>query len=337
MQINNLEHPDEFVGYRFGNLLDKEIIGKIKKVKANTNYKYLYFCEVCSIDAELFPLKYFTATKAQILQGKLSCGCSKGCRWSVDQYIVRVVRYLKGSEYSFLYLEDKFSKDIQKKNGSVRAVYHCTKHGEQPSQTFQDILSGRKCRECRVDSLRTSIKVDDKIFIEIFNSTGNFPVGTLFKRSSKLTKPSSSKYRGCTKNHWDVYCPICDYTYTSLTSTLKLGGQCCDCGTKNSKLGYVYLVKDNGTPIAIKFGITKNKKIRDRAFRYSNILDMELLHSWKFENTLDCKRAEKEIKNLIFCGVVDREVFKDGHTETTCLNNLDFIVATFEKHGGIME
>ncbi|MNR51607.1 hypothetical protein D3C85_1713010 [compost metagenome] len=53
-----------------------------------------------------------------------------------------------------------------------------------------------------------------------------------------------------------------------------------------------------------------------------------------FNETEACKIAEKEVKNSMLCGVLEKAVLPDGYTETTHLENLNDIIKIFAFHGG---
>lgn len=64
-------------------------------------------------------------------------------------------------------------------------------------------------------------------------------------------------------------------------------------------------------------------------------LSMENIGIWEFDNSISCKKAERVLKNIMDCGVISKELFPDGHSETTHINNIDIIIKVYEEYGGV--
>lgn len=316
---------DDFVGSVFGGKSQLTVCARL--VKSSLVILYLVKCDICSLDNELFGEGYFSISKNHLREGKHPCGCSIQVKWSKEQTLVRLERFLLHGNYKFSRVEGDW------KGCKTRVVCTCELHGEQPNQAITDILSGRKCRECRVSSLTKANTVSDEIHITDFMNTEAYHPDSKFWRSDKKTPHKN--YREGHSVHWWMYCGECKTTVETLGSTLKLGGFSCECSSYNQKLSYIHLIKDYDIEIALKFGISNDVQRRFMSQQNRTLLSMENLGIWKFDNSISCKNAERVLKNTIPCGVVSKELFPDGYSETTYLNKIDTIIRVYEEHGGV--
>jgi len=321
----DLDNSDDFVGSVFGDKQQLSVVSRI--VKDTPNIKYVVKCSVCCEDPELFGEGYFSIAKAHLKDGKYPCGCSSLPKWTKDQTLLRVNRLLNGSHYKFISIEGEWNAT------QTRIICSCDYHGNQPSQTIMDVLTGRKCRECRVDATSRANTVSDEIHIENFMNTGAYHPETKFWRSDKKTP--HTKYRKGVSAHWWISCGECKTTVETLYSTLKQGGLSCECSSYNQKFSYIHLIKDYDLEIGLKFGISNDVHRRFMGQQNMTNLLMENIGVWEFESSVDCKKAERVLKNTMDCGVISKELFPDGHSETTYLNNIDNIIKVYEEYGGI--
>jgi hypothetical protein len=87
--------------------------------------------------------------------------------------------------------------------------------------------------------------------------------------------------------------------------------------------------------VGVKFGICRDIKSRLKSLSRTTSCDIELYKAYKFKTVVDCKAAERECKSTLVCGVIDRELMKDGWTETTYTYNIEKIMEIYEKYGGV--
>lgn len=316
---------DDFVGSVFGR--EGQLVVKARLTKTSPAIKYLVHCAICSVDVELFGQGYFSITKFQLKEEKYPCGCSPLPKWTKEQTLLRINRLLSGSNYKFVSIESEWNAT------RTRIICSCDIHGEQPSQTIMDVLTGRKCRECRVDRLSKANTIPDKVHIENFMNTGAYHPETKFWRSDKKTP--HSKYRNGFSAHWWIRCGACNVTVETLYVTLKKGGLSCECSSYNQKFSYIHLIKDYELQIGLKFGISNDVHRRFMGQQNMTSLVMENIGVWEFDNSINCKKAERILKNTMDCGVISKELFPDGHSETTHINNIDNIIKVYEEYGGI--
>lgn len=110
---------------------------------------------------------------------------------------------------------------------------------------------------------------------------------------------------------------------------------CPGCAGRNQRQGYVNVVYDKSTPVALKFGISKNSSKRVAGQNSANLFQMEQSAVYEFKTVKACKDAEKACKEEIKCGVLSARELKDGHTETVSLLDLEKVIAIYERFGGI--
>lgn len=325
LQDFDTDASDDFVGSIFGDRGQLAVCARL--VKTSAVIIYLVKCSICALDSELFGEGYFSISKAHLKDGKYPCGCSKLPKWTKEQTLIRIERFLYGSSYKFVRIAGPWVAT------RTRVVCSCEAHGEQPDQAVMDILSGRKCRECRVDATTKANKVSDEVHIFNFMSTGMYHPETKFWRSDKKTP--HKKYREGLSLHWWVSCGECKTTVETLFSTLKQGGLSCECSSYNQKLSYINLIKDSDLEVALKFGISNDVHRRFMGQQNKTQLTLENIGIWEFDNSASCKNAERVLKNTIPCGIISKEVFQDGYSETTYLNQIDTIIKVYEDHGGV--
>lgn len=130
----------------------------------------------------------------------------------------------------------------------------------------------------------------------------------------------------------------CDkgHTWQSNIDRLVYKDCCCPtCAGHDQEYGYINIVKDQETPVALKFGITKVLKRRLRTQNNRNVLNMEQLDAFQFPNSQACKDAEQECKQVLNCAIVSKSDMTDGHTETVALTDYDKVVSIYERFGGV--
>lgn len=209
---------DELVGKSFDTLTVLSWSGlRVGHIK-----KYLVYCEICSLDEELFPNKTFITDKKMLLQGKKPCGCGKSPKWSNHQNEIRVKRKLQEIDYTVSSFKDGI--------GSLRVVEVICKNDHTYLTSVHNILAGYKCKECSVLEKRK----DDQIFLEEFLTLSKYPKGSTFRRIGSIR---GGKYV------WEVECSACindEYTTNNLctgvfqttSSEILKGFLACRCSKK---------------------------------------------------------------------------------------------------------
>lgn len=292
------------------------LIGGIPKT-----YSFIVECSVCKLDSELFKTGMFITTLGHLRSGKMPCGCSKNPKWQEYQQKIRVERILHTSKFS---LVEYYNYQGQK----TLVDLSCKFHGIWTTNISAIVNNKTGCRRCADENSYTYLRKPDEVMINSFMKTGCFPDGTLFSRSERKTSQGA-------KNYWKVYCPICDFEGESTTSDLQKGCMCCDC-SKDFRETYLNLVTDNGLPIALKFGITKNFPERLYRQNLKSIFTVTNLFRWRYLNKSDCLEAEMNVKSFVRQPKLTKIEFPDGWTETCSIIYMEDIIKTFSEKGSII-
>ncbi|QDB74092.1 hypothetical protein 2L372D_178 [Aeromonas phage 2L372D] len=146
---------------------------QVRKVGATT---YKVTCKICSQDPELFPLGYFISTKYNLKKGKKPCGCAKSCRWSEEQYLVRVRRV---AETKFIKVNG-FAEEF--KGNNTRINCECLKDGYKWKPIINTILrKSHGCPKCanhviitEQEALSTCKKLCEEMNYEFLGFPGGY-------------------------------------------------------------------------------------------------------------------------------------------------------------------
>lgn len=312
------EPAEDFVGWTSedGNL---EVVELIEKSKHS---KYKVICKVCSQDHELFPEGYFISTKKSLKSGHLPCGCSSSYRWSDSSYIVKLNRVLEGSG-----IEYKISSNT-KITRQTRIELYCNKHKVWWETSVGNVIKGTKCKLCHFDKLHLIKRKDEKLVIQQITSKLK-ESGYDFIGFVSEYKNAHSYIRYLCKHHGPQQISISNLLYG------ENGCPCCkDSGYNKAKPGSLYITlwynKNCGF---IKFGIT-NGSVLDRINnqkRFTNFIPRILFtRTWedgKIAHSIESKlKKQTEIKR----GVVDKDIFEDGYTETMRYIDFEKLVSKIE-------
>lgn len=122
---------------------------------------------------------------------------------------------------------------------------------------------------------------------------------------------------------------------TITTDNFLTGKGCPQCSGKNQQECYINIVYDEYLPVALKFGIANNSKVRLRRQNGKNLFQMKQMQVYQFPSIESCKAAERACLLELDCGILSSRELQDGYTETTSLQNLDKIIEIYERFGGI--
>lgn len=303
-------------------------IGSILGEDKVSKTKFVFHCSECAKDKELFGNSLFYTDRVSYNKGNLFCGCAKIVRWTEAQAVVKCKRASEKTGHIFEGLVLPYTGVMG------RAYLQCSICAHRWSVKLSNFWSiGRGCISCRevkwlAASRQSTKKIkSDETMINSFISSGAFKDGTTFTRISRKTKDQKSRY-------WEVWCPDCTQTWESQQGHLQLGRIGCACGRSSQTEAYINVVYDKATPIALKFGISKNSNNRLDQHNYHSIYDHELFAIYKFESVSECKSAERFCKDTIPRGVITQEEMEFGWTETCHTNYLDSVMNIFSSMGG---
>lgn len=285
---------------------------------------YVAECSICKNDPELFGDGVFRTRKSHIKSGKVPCGCSVKPEWSKLQWEVLCVRNALKISVEFIGFSEQWLASRTKIN------LRCLKHGEWGSGTILSLHSGSGCPKCRTDATKISNTKPDEVMISSFMKTGGFSVGTKFWRSDRKDS------RGI-RSYWFMDCPDCGDVIESYCGCLSIGQRGCGCNRNNQKSAYINLLSDpdSGQVIALKFGVTNKSNLRVKQQNHLSTYNISNHCTYIFTSAKLCKKAEKECKQELECGIVLKRDMQDGYTETTWTYNLEKIIGIYERNGGI--
>lgn len=308
---------------RFGEEGQLEVVGWSGRSTQSHKY-YVLKCNKCGEDKELFGEGLFRSLKGHLVKGAVPCGCSKKPEWSKTQFYVLCKRNAKELGFKFL----GFEGDWKGNNTKIKML--CAEHGEWSSGIIHNLIDkGHTCPECSLDSAAEARTKPDPVVIAAFFASGAFHPETKFWRSEKTTKYNRRSY-------WYMLCPECGEVGESTSGSLQLGQRPCACSKHRQKEGYINWVLDGqNMTIAIKFGIANNSKRRVKQQDSKSTYNLVQYCVYTFPSVQSCKRAEKECKQELKCGVVLKSDMLDGWSETTWAYNLDKIIEIYERNGGV--
>lgn len=273
---------------------------------------YAIKCSECAKDPELFGEGIFETTKdALVTQGYQPCGCGWAYRFTKEQYETKIQRKADELNVEFIDWVDGF------KTGGSKILMSCEEGIWTPRASFF-IQKGH------IAFNRGKARKDDSLIIEKFFSTGVFHEDTKF-----------SRHRMNGKWYWKVECPVCNEIGYSQSQHLQRGNRACECGNYKQKFSYITLISDNDIPIAVKFGITRSKDLRIKYQARETSYDLQQIGIWEYSDKQQCVTAEKVCKKDLTCGILNKEEFGDGYTETTYVYNIDKIIQIYEANGGL--
>ena len=307
------------LGEKFGSDRQLSIIGWSGK---NGSQKYyIVKCSICSKDKEMFGEGYFRISKSDLHLGVIPCGCSKQPVRTKEQYAVMCSRKANSLGYKFLGFVGEW------KGQTTKIKMLCKEHGEWSSGNIHNLINkGTGCPKCKVDKRAEMSKKPDHEIINSFLASGAFHPDTKFWRSERKCG------RG-TKCYWHYECLDCLGIGEGTNSNLKLGQYSCDCSKHRQKECYInWIVDENDTTIAIKFGIATNSISRTKVQNTKSTYSVRQYLVYKLPSVSSCRKAERECKQELECGIVLKRDLKDGYTETTWIYNKEKIIEIYEKN-----
>lgn len=314
-------HQDEWSLSRptFGKHGQIEVIGWSGR-DGNSNKFYIVKCSDCSKDVTLHGDGIFKITKGNLTIGSVPCGCSNKPKWSRDQFIILCSRESEKLGHTFIGFTGEWCGALTK------IVVDCKRHGIWATSNITNYInSGHGCPDCGIDN---QIK-PNAVMIESFFSAGTFHPNTIFQKIGR--RPES------TKTYWLVSCPECGEVGESTGSNLQLGHRPCACSPMRQRECYINLLLDDyNNTIAIKFGIANNSKQRIKNQVRHATYTIKQHSVYTFPDVASCRKAERECKKELECGVVLKRDMPDGWTETTWVHNFDKIKSIYERNGGTL-
>lgn len=322
---NGLQQDEWSLGEpRFGKGGQLTVIGW--SGKQGSNKFYILKCKTCSRDMQLFGEGYFRSLRANLVRGKIPCGCASSPRWTENQYSTLCSRKAEDAGYEFLGFVGEW------KGAYTKINMFCTKHGDWRTLNVNHLLNtGAGCPSCKAETIKEIKTKPNNIMVNSFLSTGAFHPDTKFWRSDRVDSQGGLKY-------WYVHCPECGQLSESMSGHLQKGQRSCGCSRHRQQECYInYVLDHNNTPIAIKFGIANNSRQRIKNQNRLSIYTIYQHSIYAFPDVISCKKAEQQCLQELECGILSKEEMSDGWTETTWVYNLEKIIEIYERNGAIKE
>lgn len=291
------------------------------------NKIYLVECSVCKNDSELYGSGRFKTYKSSLIRGRIPCGCSTNPKWSEYQYSVLCTRILKSHNYRYVGWAGNFTN-----SKNTRVAMMCDKHGQTCNLTINSIINERiSCPGCHIDFMsKLKTKSDDEM-VTSFHKSGAFHPDTKFWRSERVNKAG-------TKPYWHMSCPDCGETGEILSGDLQKGHRPCACSPMRQQECYInWIVNESGTIMAIKFGIANKTENRVNAQDKLSRFKVVNFIVYSLPTVESCKKAERECKKELECGILSKDEMPDGYTETTSVHNLLKIIKIYQVNGGVLK
>lgn len=283
-------------------------------------------CSTCSLDKELWPLGSIRSCASQLNRGVFPCACTSTVIWTKEQNIVRLKREAEGSNYEYLGLVGKYL------HGKTKVKFKNTNTGNiWDHLSIDKIISlGYSDRDSKSNLLSMSRKKDESYYLGLFRERSGYPEGTSFTLNEDKVN-----FRGH-NTYWDILCSRCNVPVTQERSPIYRGAVACSCktggGYSSHKKGYFYISTWSSF---IKCGITNSlPSIRMKNQESCSGLEGTLCYEWSHEDGSVIQELETQIKATFERGVVSKETFPDGYTETYDYRDLSSIVSYVDNYLG---
>lgn len=218
------------------------------------------------------------------------------------------------------------------KSGSPRKVWwKCEQGKNHPDHEMSPFHKGTKKQKC---PYCVGLKLCDE------NSLAKSYPHLLEEWHPRNEKSPSEYFKHSKYKVW-WRCSACSYDWeTSIANRTKsvLPTSCPKCakyGFQLDKPAKIYLVRWYGEGIEfLKMGITNRdtvERIAQQHNRSEKKLNYEILYEFPFSSGVECRKMEQLLIDNFEMGFAPKEVFPDGHTETTSMANLPRIVEFLHK------
>lgn len=219
----NYSLKDSFIGQRFGEKGQIEVLGWFgKKAKNNAKY-YKVICHECAKNKHI-DLPIFDILKDNLNKGRKPCLCSRNPKNIPEGTLLKMFKEKVEDDgrYTIASFSDHFNKE------EVTAELYCSLHGNFKINSVNRYLKQpTKCPVCNQIEMNNLFTKDfETAHISDFMNTGNFLEGTVFKQSeTKFYRVSNSS-----KNipYIEITCPVCsndEFVQAGLCSGVFYGRQ----------------------------------------------------------------------------------------------------------------
>lgn len=164
--------------------------------------------------------------------------------------------------------------------------------------------------------------------IQSFLASGAFHHDTKFWRSGRKDTNGAKVY-------WFMSCPDCGQDAEALSISFQAGCRPCGCRKHRQQQCYINWVIDSKFKVvAIKFGVANDSYNRVKSQNRACCYDVKNFTVYTFPDIISCRKAERQCKQELDCGILSKEEMPDGWTETTNCRNLPLVLSIFQRNGG---
>lgn len=173
--------------------------------------KFILECNVCSKDAELWPLGCIISTKGNLVVGQIPCGCSKNPRWTQSQYETLVKCECLQRSYEFLGFVDGY------RGHKTYLRLHNPHNGNTWNTTINDFLNNNSGCPLEAGLKRWTAQEREGQINNVFKIEGGEFIGW-----------KDGRYKNCySKFNW--LCSEGHSCITSVSNFLNGGKRCTTC------------------------------------------------------------------------------------------------------------
>lgn len=304
---------------------DKKLI-KIKRILESEGYEYRGLIQEDSNTVRTGDKLKLTCPKGHNYETTsitkfLDCGrrcphCANNVPKSVECFAWEGTKKHKGSyEYPMV------RKKIENKN---KFAVRCPLHGIWWTDFNHHINRGQGCPhpECCWKKISEVKSYTQEDFLEKARKV----------HGDKYDYSNTSYGRSFTKI--EIFCKECVENFTQTAGCHLSGNGCPTCSGRTQKQVYIFGVMDQGNIIALKSGIANDYKTRLNRQNNQSVFDVKLLKLFEFEETSDCRVAEKVCKASLNNHYLNRKEYPDGFMETYPVSDFQKIIDIIKNNNG---
>lgn len=249
--------------------------------------------------------------------------CGRKCAVCANNYkrlykeseVLSKILSVRGDKYTYKGLDSMVNS-----KSKFKAV--CEKHGEWETDLYHHLTRKQDCPHegCRFNKISEVKASNTQDFIEKAKKIH----GDIYDYSDTIYVRATKKVT--------IHCNTCERPYVSVAADHLRGNGCNLCVTDNQKQIYVFLVSEEGNPVAIKTGKAVNYKTRLSKQGRLSAYTVDLIGLWVTDSYEDCKKVEDYL-NLNFKGnYLEKVYYPDGYTETRNLLLLEDILSYLDNN-----
>lgn len=309
-------------GLRYGKYVYLGCIKQWRKPSGGIAYLRAYACDVCSKDVEMYPHGIIAnhITVKGLESGKDFCMCGPKKNFNAYRYNLFYKRLINSFDLVFV------STDYESK----RVTYFCDVCLNSSTVLDSSFIRKPGCCVCNEKMMRLNRRLSLKDLESRFYDSG------YWSSDYKVRLCTSLMERGI-YYYCDVYCPQCNEWSTGRIYDYVKGISSCKCSNPNQKYLYINAIYNNDSLVCYKYGIAINPDDRLYSQDRHSIYSVKPYLLYKFDSSLQCRRAESLLKALKLKPFLSVENFSDGFSETFSIDFIDLVLTTISIYQSYLE